>query len=258
MVKLFKNKKRTQARKKSFPDGWDSILRENFPLYLRLPAEDREELQGHINVFLEEKRFEGCSDLELTDEIRVTIAAQACLLLLHRETDYFPKMQSIFIYPTLFYTDVAEEDEFGIVSEYEEDRSGESWEYGPVVLSWEDALMGARGEESGYNTVIHEFAHRLDLENGAPDGVPGLENGKRYQSWERTMSEAFEQFERKLDSDRETIIDEYGAEGPDEFFAVAVEHFFQTPAELLCEYPRLYDEFKSYFKQDPANWPGEE
>ncbi|MGD8415326.1 MAG: zinc-dependent peptidase [Candidatus Latescibacterota bacterium] len=255
-VKLFKNKRRAEVRAQPFPDEWDVILRENFPIYLRLPDEDREELRGHINVFLEEKRFEGCGDLELTDEIRVTIAAQACLLLLHRETEYFPEMQSIFVYPTLFYTDVTEEDEFGIVSEYEEDRSGEAWEYGPVVLSWEDALTGARGEEGGYNTVIHEFVHRLDLENGAPDGVPRLETKEQYQLWERTMSEAFEKFERKLDTGRATILDEYGAEGPDEFFAVAAEHFFQTPLELRREYPRLYGVLKDYFKQDPASWPG--
>lgn len=255
---LFKSKKRSQARERLFPAAWDFVLRENFPLYSRLPDEDREELKGHIHVFLEEKRFEGCNALEITDEIRVTIAAQACLLLLHRETDYFPEMKSIFIYPTLFYSDVKEEDEFGIVSEYEEDRSGESWDYGPVVLSWEDALVGATGEEGGYNSVIHEFVHQIDLENGAPDGVPRLANREQYQSWERVMSESFEKFEHKLDAGRDTIIDEYGVEGPDEFFAVAVEHFFQTPLELRDEFPRLYDEFKSYFKQDPAEWPGAE
>jgi Mlc titration factor MtfA (ptsG expression regulator) len=253
---LFKSKKRSQVRERPFPDSWDAILRANFPLYSRLPAEDRLELQGHIHVFLEEKRFEGCNQLEITDEIRVTIAAQACLLLLHRETDYFPEMTSIFVYPTLFYADVEEEDEFGIVSEYEEDRSGESWDYGPVVLSWEDALVGAKGAEGGYNSVIHEFVHQIDLENGAPDGVPRLASREQYQSWERAMGEAFQQFEHKLEAGCNTIIDEYGAEGPDEFFAVAVEHFFQTPLELRSEYPRLYDTLKAYFDQDPAEWPG--
>jgi Mlc titration factor MtfA (ptsG expression regulator) len=104
--------------------------------------------------------------------------------------------------------------------------------------------------------VIHEFVHRLDLENGAPDGVPRLENREQYETWESTLGEAFEKFERKLDTGRETIIDEYGAEGPDEFFAVAAEHFFQTPVELRSEYPRLYDVLKAYFKQDPATWSG--
>jgi len=257
-VKLFKKRKRGQVASQPFPDVWDATLRGNFPLYSRLTDEDRRELQGHIHVFLEEKRFEGCGDLEVTDEIRVTIAAQACLLLLHRDTEYFPSMASIFVYPTLFYADVVEENEDGVVSEYEEDRSGESWDFGPVVLSWEDALMGASGGEGGYNSVIHEFVHQLDLENGAPDGVPRLESGDQYESWERVFSEAFERFERKLDAGRDTIIDEYGVEGPDEFFAVAAEHFFQTPKELRREYPDLYDTLRSYFNQDPASWPDAE
>ena len=150
-MKIFRNKKRDRLRKQPFPADWDEILRENFSLYLRLTGADRRELQGHIHVFLAEKQFEGCNDLEITEEIRVTVAAQACLLLLHRDTDYFPAMTSIFVYPTLFYADVAEADEYGIVSEYEEDRAGESWDYGPVVLSWEDALMGASEAEKGYN-----------------------------------------------------------------------------------------------------------
>jgi len=253
-MKIFRNKKRDRLRKQPFPADWDGILRENFPLYLRLTGADRRELQGHIHVFLAEKQFEGCNDLEITEEIRVTVAAQACLLLLHRDTDYFPAMTSIFVYPTLFYADVAEADEYGIVSEYEEDRAGESWDYGPVVLSWEDALMGASEAEKGYNSVIHEFAHQLDLENGAPDGVPRLEKQEQYESWESAMNDAFDEFERKLEAGRDTIIDEYGGEGPDEFFAVAAEHFFLTPRELRDEFPRLYEEFKTYFHQDPLSW----
>jgi Mlc titration factor MtfA (ptsG expression regulator) len=254
-LKIFRNKKRDRLRGQPFPEEWDRMLRENFPLYRRLPEEDRPELQGHIHVFLDEKQFEGCNDLEINDEIRVTIAAQACLLLLHRDTDYFPAMTSIFVYPTLFYAEVVEENEDGVVSEYEEDRSGESWDYGPVVLSWEDALMGAAGEEGGYNSVIHEFVHQLDLENGSPDGVPRLENADRCESWERVFTESFEKFERRLDAGRPTVIDEYGVEGPDEFFAVAAEHFFQTPDALRREYPDLYDELRSYFQQDPVAWP---
>jgi Mlc titration factor MtfA (ptsG expression regulator) len=253
-LKIFKNKKRERLKAQPFSDKWDEMLRERFPLYDRLSNSDRRELQAHIHVFLEEKQFEGCNDLEVTDEIRVVIAAQACMLLLHRDTDYFPAMTSIFVYPTLFYADVVEEGEDGVVSEYEEDRSGESWDYGPVVLSWEDALMGAAEEEKGYNSVIHEFAHQLDLENGAPDGVPRLENRGQYESWERVMSEAFERFERAVDAGRATVIDEYGVEGPDEFFAVATEHFFLTPAELRREFPDLYDAMKSYFRQDPLDW----
>jgi Mlc titration factor MtfA (ptsG expression regulator) len=254
-LKVFKGKKRQRLRSQPFPAEWDATLRENFPLYRRLPAADRRELQGNIHVFLDEKCFEGCGGLEMTDEIRVTIAAQACLLLLHRDTNFFPAMTSVFVYPSLFYADVVEENEDGTVSEFEEDRSGESWDYGPVVLSWEDALAGASGEEGGYNSVIHEFAHQLDLENGAADGVPKLESGDQYDSWERVFGEAYARFERIVNLGQQTVIDEYGVEGPDEFFAVATEHFFNTPAELRSEYPELYDKLKSYYRQDPDGWP---
>jgi len=257
-MKVFKGKKRDRVRSQSFPAEWDAILRSNFPLYRRLPESDQMELQGHIHVFLDEKQFEGCGGLELTDEIRVTVAAQACLLLLHRDTDFFPAMKSIFVYPSLFFADVVEENPDGTVSEFEEDRAGESWDYGPVVLSWEDALAGALGEEGGFNSVVHEFVHQLDLENGAADGVPKLESGEQYESWERIFGEAFARFERIVDSGQRTIIDEYGVEGPDEFFAVTTEHFFNTPAELLGEYPELYDVLKSYYRQDPSSWPESE
>jgi Mlc titration factor MtfA (ptsG expression regulator) len=253
-MKLFRSKKRERLRSQPFPDEWDAVLRENFPLYTRLSEEDRSELRGHIHVFLDEKKIEGCGGFEMNDEVRVTIAAQACLLLLHRETDYFPEMTSVFVYPSLFYSEVVEENEDGIVTEFEEDRSGESWDRGPVVLSWEDALAGAVGEEVGYNTVIHEFAHQLDLENGAADGVPKLEGGKQYESWDRVFSAAFERLERKIDTDQQTIIDDYGVEGPDEFFAVASEHFFLTPVELKREYPDLYDQLSGYYQQDPLSW----
>jgi Mlc titration factor MtfA (ptsG expression regulator) len=257
-LKLFKGKKQERLRSQPFPDAWDRMLHGSVPFYRRLSESDRQELQGRIHVFLAEKRFEGCAGMEITDEVRVTIAAQACVLLLHRDTDCFPAMTSIFVYPSLFYTDVVEENDDGVVSEYEEDRSGESWDYGPVVLSWEDVLAGASGDEGGYNSVIHEFVHQLDLENGASDGVPKLETHEQYESWERVFTEAFERFERRVNADRPTVIDEYGVEGPDEFFAVAVEHFFQTPDELRSEYPKLYNELKAYFKQDPVEWPGED
>jgi len=253
-VKFLRKRKREKTRALPFPDEWDDLLREHFSIYSLLDDSDRRELQSHVMVFLDEKQFEGCAGLELTDEIRVTIAAQACVLLLHRETDYFPSMTSIFVYPSLFVIDAEEQDETGIVSTYEDELSGESWDLGPVVLSWEDALIGARGEDRGYNTVIHEFAHQLDLENGAVDGVPKLDGVEGYDAWERAFTAAYEKLEKKIRADRDSAVDEYALEGPDEFFAVVTEHFFQTPAELRAEFPAVYDELKAYFKQDPAAW----
>ncbi len=253
-MKFRKNRKRDKLRTLPFPDEWGRILHDNLVLYTRLSETDRLELQSHVRVFLDEKRFEGCGGLEMSDEIRVTIAAQACLLLLHRETDYFPSMVSIFVYPSLFVAGVAELDEAGIVNEYEEDLSGEAWDRGPVVLSWEDALVSARGEDDGCNSVIHEFAHQLDIENGAIDGVPKLDNPERYESWEKAFTEAFARFEKKISAGRDTKVDEYALEGPDEFFAVVTEHFFQTPRELRAEFPDVYAELEAYFHQDPASW----
>lgn len=256
-MKFLRKRKREKTRALPFPADWERVLRENFSIYTRLDDADRRELQSHIMVFLDEKRFEGCGGLELTDEIRVTIAAQACLLLLHRATDYFPSMTSIFVYPSLFVIDAEEHDETGIVSTFEDELSGESWDLGPVVLSWEDALIGGRGEDQGYNAVIHEFAHQLDLENGAVDGVPKLDGVERYEAWESAFSRAFEKLEKKVRANRNSAVDEYALEGPDEFFAVVTEHFFQTPAELRSEFPAVYDELKAYFQQDPIAWPDE-
>lgn len=253
-MKFLRNKKREKLRARPFPGEWDKILRDNFALYTRLSESDRLELQSHVQVFLDEKRYEGCGGLEMTDEIRVTIAAQACLLLLHRETDYYPAMVSIFVYPSLFVAGVEEMDETGIVSQYEDDLSGEAWDRGPVVLSWEDALMSARGEDEGYNSVIHEFAHQLDIENGAIDGVPRLDGPERYESWEKALSAAFDRFEKKIGAGRDSEVDEYALEGPDEFFAVVTEHFFHTPGRLRAEFPDVYNELKAYFRQDPASW----
>jgi len=256
-LKFLKRRKRDKLRGMPFPQEWVRVLETNFPLYNRLSDADRRELQGHIHVLLEEKRFEGCGGLEMTDEVRVTIAGQACVLLLHRETDYFPAMSSIFVYPSLFVSDVAEEDADGVVKEFEDDRSGESWDRGPVVLSWEDALAGALGRVGGYNSVIHEFAHQLDMENGAMDGAPKLETHEQYDSWENAFSEAYRVVERNVNAGRPTAIDDYGLEGPDEFFAVVAEHFFQTPHALAREHPNLYGELEQYFRQDPASWTGE-
>lgn len=137
-MRFFKEKRREKLRSQPFPADWERVLRKNVPLYLRLSEEDRRELHGHVHVFLQEKRFEGCAGLRVTDEIRLTVAAQACLLLLRRPTDYYPGLYSILVYPTTYVAPVVRHDDVGVVSEYEEDRSGETWEQGSLVLSWDD------------------------------------------------------------------------------------------------------------------------
>jgi Mlc titration factor MtfA (ptsG expression regulator) len=256
ILKRRRQRRRDEIRAQPFPSEWERILRERFPLYASLPAADRDELKGHIHVFLDEKNFDGCDGFEITDNVRVTISAYACLLLLHRDTDYFPTMQSILVYPTTFLVDVAEAEDDWVVSEYTEDRAGESWDLGPVVLSWDDVLDSTSEDAVGYNVVLHEFTHQLDLENGEVDGVPKLSSNDEYDAWADAFNTAYDRFIADIDAGRRSVLDEYGAEGPPEFFAVAVEAFFEMPSELRRGYPRVYESLKGYFGQDPAAWKG--
>ena len=255
MFGFLREKRRRKLRDTPFPGEWSRWLEKNFPIYTRLPEEDRRELHGHTHVLLADKRFEGCGGLELTEEIRVTIAAQAALLLLHRETDYYPGLHSILVYPTEYTVEVEEVDSAGIVTEFADDRTGETWEQGSLVLSWDDTLVGGRDLEDSYNVVLHEFTHQLDLENGEIDGVPRLGTKEHYASWASVFGEAYERFCDDVDRERDTLMDPYGADDPGEFFAVAVEAFFESPREFKRTYPEVYEELRAYFRQDPASWP---
>jgi len=253
MFSFLKRRRRAGLRARTFPDRWVSILEANVPAYRRLPSELRAQLHGHIHVFLAEKRFEGCNGQEITDDVRVTIAGQASLLILNRDTDYYPDLVTILVYPTVFYADVEEHDGH-VVSEFLEDRSGESWDLGVVILSWEDAVEYASTGRAGYNVVLHEFAHQLDMENGEMDGMPKLPDRARRESWARVCRAAYDHFERAAASHRRTLIDAYGAGDPAEFFAVATESFFERPLALRREYAELYDEMARYYRVDPGAW----
>ncbi len=255
MLSFLKKRRRARQRAIPFPRAWSDVLSANAPAYRRLPEDLRAQLHGHIQVFLAEKHFEGCNGLEITDEIRVTIAGQACLLILNRETDYYPDLVTVLVYPSIFYADLVEPDEHGqIMSEYTEDRSGESWDLGVVILSWDDIAGYTSTGRSGYNVVLHEFAHQLDMENREMDGVPRLPDRARRESWRRVFAEAYERFERAARANRRTLVDPYGAGDPAEFFAVVTESFFERPLALRREYPALYDELAAYYRVDPASW----
>jgi len=253
---FLKKRRRAKLLARPFPDEWARILEANAPTYRRLPDELRAQLHGRVQVFLAEKTFEGCNGLEITDEIRVTIAGQACLLILNRDTDYYPDLVTILVYPSVFYADLAEPDEHEqIVSEYTEDRSGESWDVGVVILSWEDIADFTSTGRAGYNVVLHEFAHQLDLENGAMDGVPRLGDRARRDAWRGVFAEAYERFERATNANRRTLVDPYGAGDASEFFAVVTESFFERPLALRREYAALYDQLAAFYRVDPASWP---
>lgn len=250
----FKRRRRARAARHPFPAEWLAILKGNVPIYGRLPEADRQELQRHILVFLAEKRFEGCGGLEITDEIRVTIAAHACILLLHRKTDYYPGLTSILVYPRTYVAERAQHVVGGVLVEGHDVRLGESWHRGAVVLSWADVRRGAANIHSGQNVVFHEFAHQLDSARGKGDSTPILRDRSRFASWARTLGRDFEAFRRLVGHDPEQVLDDYGATDEAEFFAVATECFFEKARELRNVHPDLYDALKDFYQQDPASW----
>lgn len=254
MEPMFGLKKRRRKRlaAQPFPDEWLAIINRNVPFYSRLPAEDQKELQRHILIFIAEKHFEGCGGLQITDEIKVTIAAQACILLLHRETDYYPGLPSILVYPSSYVAHDVQRFVGGVVMEGSEERLGESWHRGSVVLSWDDVRRGTADIHDGHNVVLHEFAHQLDSSGGRGDSTPVLESHSTYIAWARILERDYERLQHEVSRDRTTFLDEYGAVNPAEFFAVATEHFFEKPKELQRIHPELYQELKRFYQQDPA------
>ena len=246
--------RRQRLRRQGAPSHWHEVIERRVPLYRLLPPADREELLAHVQVFLAEKRFEGVGGVEVTEEMRLTIAAQACILLLHRPHDYYPKLSSVVVYADEYLARVSEVDESGVVTEGVDRRSGESWEGGAVALSWEDVLLTARPGEDDYNVVIHEFAHQLDTEEGISNDFPLAAAGERVAPLVRLLYEAYEELAADVAAGRETVFDAYGAESPAEFFAVATECFFGLPRLLREWHPELYGELCRYFRQDPAAW----
>jgi MtfA peptidase len=252
MFGWFKKPRRRRIRSRPFPASWLSIIEQKVPIYNRLPHADQEELQGHIQVFLDEKYFEGCGGLELTEEMKVAIAAQACLLLLHRETDYYPRLITILVYPNAYVAKNLEQKGGGVVEEGESIRLGEAWMGGVAVISWEDVCRGASNASDGVNVVLHEFAHLLDFEDGSADGTPPLAHRSHYETWARVLGDEYHRLRRHTELGLLDVLDEYGATNPAEFFAVATECFFEKPVQLRRNHPELYEELKTYYRQDPA------
>lgn len=249
----FKHRRRARLRALPFKSEWRQIIERNVPLFARLPDADKTELLGHVQVFIAEKLWEGCGGLELTDEIRVTIAAQACMLLLHRDTDYYPKVKVILVYPGGYVATGERSMGGGLWTQGEEHLLGHTQEQlGAIVLAWDAALHGSRVYDDGHNLVLHEFAHQLDFEGTGTDGTPLLDTRQQYVSWARVLGAEYEQLRRLDDAGEPSFLDGYGATNPAEFFAVVTEFFFERPTELRVKHPALYDELKGFYRQDPA------
>ena len=249
---LIKLRRRWLANR-PFPSHWAVIIERNIPLYKHLSKSLRKRLQGHINVLLAEKKFKGCGGLELTDEIKVTIAAIAALPLLNKTGTYYSKLRLILVYPSAFIGSKTTPFE-GYYLEEKQVRTGESWHIGMVVVSWEHIKYDVRHWQDGRNVVLHEFAHQLDQEGGSASGVPILEKRSDYVSWGQVFRYEYEQLCRDVERGVETVIDEYGATDPAEFFAVATETFFEKPFQMKRKHPELYNELKGYYKLDLNEW----
>src|ERR1051325_9270322 len=223
---LLKNRRRKQLQATPFRSEWRSFLERAVPLFRRLPAQDKTELEGHIQILMAEKNFEGCAGLTLTDEIKLTIASQACVLLLHRPTDYYPGLRSILVYPSMYYAPRQTHVGSGVMHESYESRLGQCVEGESIVLAWDAICEDTQHMRDGHSVVLHKFAHQLDFEDGQADGAPLLAAGesfiarnKSYRQWSKTFATEFEQLRARVHAGSETVLDPYGATNPAEFFA---------------------------------------
>ena len=244
-----------RALAQPLPAAHVATIERNVAQYAGMPDAMRMQLQRLVKQFLHQKRFVGCAGLSVTDEMRVTIAAQACLLLLDRHTRVYAGLHTILVYPGAFLVPRREQDAAGVVTETRRDLLGESWGDGRVILSWEHVRRAENdGEEGGHNVVLHEFAHQLDSESGNNNGAPFLGSAERYASWSSTLSHHFAMLRRDTDWGRRDVLDPYGATSPAEFFAVATEAFYERPHAMAERHPDLYAQFQAYYRVDPREW----
>ena len=249
MFGWFKRSRRKKIRKQPWPEAWSLHLNRNVQLTWELSPDEMANLQERVKIFVAEKRWEGCDGLEVTDEIRVTIAGGACLMLLGVPNFYFDNVKTILVFPQAFDRKVSDG-----VTHGSQRRAGEAWQGGPIILSWRDTLKGGRNEDDGRNLVFHEFAHALDGLDGEMGGQIVFDDQQLMQQWRETIDKEYAELVQTEEDGRRTVLDHYGATNPAEFFAVACEAFFERPRELNGEHPTLFRLMKSYFKVDPHNW----
>ncbi|WP_242524049.1 zinc-dependent peptidase [Microbulbifer salipaludis] len=268
----WQHSRRRYLRSRPLSKKQESILHSRLALYPVLPADTQLELKQNVSLFLRDKEFVGCNGLQVTEEMCVVIAAHACLLLLGRENSCYPNLCTILLYPDAY---VAKETHHHghVQSTRLSARAGEAHYRGPVVLSWDDLQQGLAHPGQGHNMAIHEFAHKLDEEDGHVDGRPPFARSEDGKDWAPVMHEAFAALRQRLHAlhqehqevesasanDREpdaaqpvSVLDTYGAQSPAEFFAVATEAYFVIPKAMAAAHPRLYREMQKFYRTDPA------
>ena len=238
--------------RRAIPDALWRLTLARFPFLAARADEDIATLREMSTLFLADKEFTGAHGLEVDDEMAVAIAAQACLPVLKLGLEWYDGFVGIVVHADAVVAQREMIDDDGVVHAYEEELSGEAMQGGPVMLSWFDVDDAAASAEVGYNVVIHEFVHVMDMRDGQADGVPALPDRAAHDEWVRVLGDEYDAFCARVDADEETLLDPYAAEAEEEFFAVASEAFFVAPIAFKAEHPRLYDLLRGFFRQNPA------
>ncbi len=255
MFHWLRDHRRKEILKKPFPVQWREILENMVVHYGFLNSDEKTHLEQLVQVFMAEKNFQGCNELEMTDEIRVVISAEACMLLLGLSHDLFRKLITIFVYPSTVVTAPARGGVFTQSPLIERQRTailGQAFMRGPVVLVWDAVKKGARHPETGHNVVYHEFAHIIDMADGTVDGTPELHSRDQYKVWAEVFSKEFLDLRKRSEKGKNTFLDPYGATNEAEFFAVATEYFFDKPVKMQKSHKALYDVLSGFYMQDTA------
>ncbi len=249
----WRNRRRKKILAVPIPDHWKTILDQNVSQLSQLTAQQRALLYQRVQIFVKEKYWEGCNGFQITEEVKLTIAGQACLLTLGFASDCFDRLKTILVYPDTYVAKESLLNSIGVLSEGTSFRLGESWGQGPIVLSWESIYEGGQTPDDGRNVVVHEFAHYYDAVDRQFDGTPPLNSAEEYERWNRVMTAEYQSLVAQLQHGHTTFIDPYGATNPAEFFAVCSEHFFEQPRQMREYSEDLYETLKLFYQQDPAS-----
>ncbi len=253
LFRWLKQRRRHALLAEPFPAPWLDILHERVVLYRFLEDEEQARLHDALRILIAEKAWEGCKGLELTDEIRVTIAALASILLLGMRDSHYDNVVTILVYPEAFRVPEQRPLTGDVAMHGESEHLGEAHLHGPVILSWADIAEDVAKPGFGRNLVFHEFAHQLDMQNGEADGVPLLPRSLR-KRWQSVMAQEYQRLCKAADRERDTFLDPYGATDEAEFFAVVTEAFFDQPLEFRARHPKLYELVREYYQVEPAKW----
>ena len=247
-----KSHQRRDLLAQPMPSEWQHYMTANVPYYSQLPSAEQQKLADTTRILIAEKNWEGVGGLTLTDEIQVTIAGLASLLVLGFDHDYYANVETILVYPQGFLVTEQRMETQGVYAEAVRPLVGQAALHGPVIVSWSDVRHEGWPIPPGRNVVLHEFAHKLDMRDGAADGAPYLKDAAQVAEWERVMSAAYANLVRQTQAGDPTLLDAYGTTNAAEFFAVATECFFELPRPMQHEMPDLYAVLRGYYRQDPV------